>query len=116
VAVVEQVLTGRFADGLGNEHNVPARAGFESFPWHSMAVWILMQLKRWGYVKQDLDYRAVAEQVFLATDARKRLAELGLAAPERTYAQHRILGEVFDPGRPDERATIAHPVPDSRAA
>jgi nitrate/nitrite transport system substrate-binding protein len=102
VSVVEQVLTGRFADGLGNEHNVPARAGFEAFPWHSMAVWILMQLKRWGYVKQDLDYQAVAEQVFLATDARKRLAELGFPAPERTYARHRILGKVFDLARAEE--------------
>ena len=114
--VVEQVLTGRFADGLGNEHNVPSRAGFESFPWHSMAVWILMQLKRWGYVKQDLDYRDVAEQVFLATDARKRLAELGLAAPERTYAQHRILGKVFDPARPEENAKSIPVARSSRAA
>jgi nitrate/nitrite transport system substrate-binding protein len=69
-----------------------------------MAVWILIQLKRWGYVKQDLDYNQVAEQVFLATDARRRLAELGLPAPERTYAQHRILGKVFDPARPEENA------------
>src|SRR5712672_4578018 len=100
--VVEQVLTGRFADGLGKVQNVPGRADFDPFPWHSMAVWILTQLKRWGYVKGDLDYRKVAEQVFLATDARKRLAEMGLPAPEKTYARHQVMGKTFDPSKPEE--------------
>jgi nitrate/nitrite transport system substrate-binding protein len=100
--VVEQVLTGRFADGLGKVQNVPGRADFDPFPWHSMAVWILTQLKRWGYVKGDLDYRKVAEQVFLATDARKRMAEMGLAAPEKTYSRHQIMGKTFDPAKPEE--------------
>jgi nitrate/nitrite transport system substrate-binding protein len=100
--VVEQVLTGRFADGLGKVQNVPGRADFDPFPWHSMAVWILTQLKRWGYVKGDLDYRKVAEQVFLATDARKRMAELGLPAPEKTYARHQVMGKTFDPAKPEE--------------
>ncbi len=102
VSVVEQVLTGRFGDGLGNARHVPERAVFAAFPWHSMAVWILTQLKRWGYVKGDFDYHAVAEEVFLATDARKRLAEMGVAAPERTYARHRIMGKTFDPARPED--------------
>ena len=100
--VIEQVLAGRFADGLGQVRNAPGRAGFDPFPWHSMAVWILTQLKRWGYVKGDFDYHQVAEQVFLATDARRRLAEVGLAAPERTYALHRVMGRTFDPTRPEE--------------
>ena len=102
VSVVEQVLTGRYADGLGNVQSVPGRAGFDPFPWHSMAVWILTQLKRWGYVKGDLDYRGVAEQVFLANEARARLGHLGLAVPERTYAQHRVMARTFDPARPNE--------------
>jgi nitrate/nitrite transport system substrate-binding protein len=102
VPVVEQVLTGRYADGLGKVQSAPGRAGFDPFPWHSMAVWILTQLKRWGYAKGDLDYHRVAEQVFLAADARTRLGQLGLAAPDRTYAQHRVMGRTFDPARPSE--------------
>jgi nitrate/nitrite transport system substrate-binding protein len=100
--VVEQVLTGRFADGLGKIQNVPDRADFDPFPWHSMAVWILTQLKRWGYLKQELDYRTVAEQVFLATDARRRMIELGLPAPKETYKRHVVMGKTFDPAKPDE--------------
>ena len=43
----------------------PDRADFDPFPWHSMAVWILTQMKRWGYVKGDVNYKQIAEKVFL---------------------------------------------------
>lgn len=99
--VVEQVLTGRFADGLGKVRNDPNRIDFDPFPWHSMAVWMLTQMKRWGYIKGDIKYRDIAEQVFLATDAQKRLAELGYDAPKTTYREHVILGKTFNPMDPD---------------
>jgi nitrate/nitrite transport system substrate-binding protein len=57
VTVIEQVLTGTFADGLGNVKDVPDRIDFDPFPWHSMAVWILTQMKRWGYIEGDIDYK-----------------------------------------------------------
>jgi nitrate/nitrite transport system substrate-binding protein len=66
-----------------------------------MAVWILTQLKRWGYLKGEVDYPQIAEKVFLATDARKRMAELGIAAPKENYAHHTIMGKLFDPKRPE---------------
>ena len=56
VTVVEQVLTGTFADGLGNVQKVPDRIDFDPFPWQSFAVWILTQMKRWGQIKGDVDY------------------------------------------------------------
>ena len=95
--VVEQVLTGKFADGLGNVKNVPDRAGFDPFPWHSMAVWILTQMKRWGYVKGDINYRQIAEQVFLVTEAKKRMAELDMKTPASSYAKFKVMGKEFDP-------------------
>jgi nitrate/nitrite transport system substrate-binding protein len=101
VAVLEQVMTGRFADGLGKIQNVPDRADFDAFPWHSMAVWMLTQLKRWGYLKEDVDYKKVAEKVFLATEARTRLAALGIQVPASTYQRHTIMGKEFDPAKPE---------------
>jgi nitrate/nitrite transport system substrate-binding protein len=101
VAVLEQVMTGRFADGLGKIQNVPDRADFDAFPWHSMAVWMLTQLKRWGYLKEDVDYKKVAEKVFLATEARTRLAALGIQVPASTYQRHTIMGKEFDPTKPE---------------
>jgi nitrate/nitrite transport system substrate-binding protein len=100
--VVEQVLTGKFADGLGNVRNVPDRADFDPFPWHSMAVWILTQMKRWGYVQGDVSYKQIAERVFLVTDAKKYMAELEMKAPASSYAKVKILGKEFDPGQPEK--------------
>ena len=100
--VIEQVLTGRFADGLGNVRNVPDRADFDPFPWHSMAVWILTQMKRWGYVKGEVNYKQIAEQVFLVTEAKKRMAELDMKAPAQSYARFRVMGKEFDPMQPEK--------------
>ena len=102
VTVLEQVLTGKFADGLGNVKTVPDRADFDPFPWQSMAVWMLTQMKRWGYVKGDVNYKQIAERVFLATDARKRMAELGQKAPAASYAKFKVMGKEFDPAQPEK--------------
>ena len=72
--VLAQVLTGKFADGLGGIKNVPDRANFDPVPWQSMAVWMLTQMKRWGYIKGDVNYKQIAEKVFLLTDAKKHMA------------------------------------------
>ena len=102
IPVLEQVMTGRFADGLGKVRNVPDRVDFDPFPWQSMAVWILTQLKRWNYIKGDVNYKAVAEEVFRATDARARMAEIGLKAPATNFRKHTIMGKEFDPAKPAE--------------
>jgi nitrate/nitrite transport system substrate-binding protein len=100
--VVAQVLGGRFADGLGNIREVPDRAGFDPMPWQSMAVWMLTQMKRWGYVKGDIDYRQIAEKVFLLTDAKKQMRLLEQRVPEGAYRKHRVMGKEFDPAKPEE--------------
>lgn len=100
--VVQQVLTGRYADGLGEVQDEPDRIDFDPFPWHSMGVWILTQMKRWGYVREDIDYKAVAEQVYLATDCARLMRELGYEPPASTYRTHVIMGKTFDPERPRE--------------
>ncbi|AXS41510.1 nitrate ABC transporter substrate-binding protein [Breoghania sp. L-A4] len=101
VPVIEQVLTGRYADGLGNIKDVPDRIDFDPFPWHSMGVWILTQMKRWGYVEGEVDYKAVAEQVYLAGDCAKIMKDLGITPPEETYKSYTIMGKTFDPAEPE---------------
>jgi nitrate/nitrite transport system substrate-binding protein len=102
VTVVEQVLTGTFADGLGNVRKVPDRIDFDPFPWHSFAVWILTQMRRWGQLKGDVDYQSVAREVFLATDATKLMAEVGLTPPKSTHKSFSVMGKSFDPMKPKE--------------
>ena len=103
VPVLEQVLTGRYADGLGNVKSDPARLDFDPFPWPSMAVWILTQMRRWGYIRQDVDYKQIAERIFLETDARKRMAEIDQPAPKTSRAI-KVMGREFDPGKADAYA------------
>jgi nitrate/nitrite transport system substrate-binding protein len=101
-AVLTQVLTGKFADGLGNVKNVPERADFDPMPWQSMAVWMLTQMKRWGYLKGDVNYKQIAEKVFLITDAKKHMKELGQKVPDGAYPKFKVMGKEFDPAKPDD--------------
>jgi nitrate/nitrite transport system substrate-binding protein len=100
--VLEQVLTGTYADGLGNIKKDPKRVDFDPFPWQSFAIWTLTQMKRWGQIKGDVDYAAVAAQVYLATDAQKLMKEQGLEAPSTTTKTFVVMGKTFDPSKPDE--------------
>jgi nitrate/nitrite transport system substrate-binding protein len=98
--VVTQVLTGTYADGLGAVKRDANRIGFDPFPWHSMAIWIMTQMRRWGQVNRDLDYAAVASQVFLALDAGKAMAAQGLPVPASPLRTETIMGRSFDPAAP----------------
>ena len=101
VPVVEQVLTGRYADGLGNVKNVPNRIEFDPVPWNSLGVWILTQMKRWGYIKGDVRYRDIVDQVYLMTDAKKRMKEEGILAPADMPRKIIVMGKPFDVAKPD---------------
>jgi nitrate/nitrite transport system substrate-binding protein len=100
--VLEQVLTGKFADGTGKVQNVPDRIDFDPFPWQSMAIWILTQMKRWKQIEGEIDYAKVAQQVYLAADCDAISAELGLPTKGKTMQKHVILGKTFDPAEPAE--------------
>jgi nitrate/nitrite transport system substrate-binding protein len=105
VEVVEAVLTGQFDNGLGQKLSVPDRVDFDPFPYQSMAVWILTQMKRWGYIKGDVDYQKVATQVFLADQCREVMKSLGYKAPEKNAVTHTFLigkQKTFDPSKPAE--------------
>ena len=99
--VIAQVLTGKFADGLGNVRVVPDRADFDPIPWQSMAVWMLTQMKRWGYLKGDVNYKQIAEKVFLLTDAKKQMKALDQAVPDGAYPKFIVMGKTFDPALHD---------------
>jgi len=101
--VVEQVLTGVFPDGLGNTLNVPDRIDFDPFPYHSMAIWILTQMRRWGYLKTDVDYKKIAQEVYLAAGCREVMKSLGYKAPAQNSIKHQFTfgkNKLFDPDKP----------------
>jgi nitrate/nitrite transport system substrate-binding protein len=100
--VLEQALTGTYADGLGNIKVDPKRVDFDPFPWQSFAVWMMTQMQRWGQIKGDVDYKGVAEQIYLAADTAKVMKEMGLTPPTSAYKSFQVMGKTFDPEKPKE--------------
>ncbi len=101
VTVLEQVLTGTYSDGLGNIRKEPNRIDFDPYPWHSMAIWIMTQMKRWGHLKGEVNYKTVAEQVYRASDCDRIAKELGYPTHQATTMKHVIMGKEFDSSNPD---------------
>ncbi|MDV5356667.1 CmpA/NrtA family ABC transporter substrate-binding protein [Enterobacter asburiae] len=68
VETIEGRMLGHYEDGLGKTWQ-DARAmrffndGAVSYPWLSDGIWFLTQQKRWGLLKSDPDYLAVARQI-----------------------------------------------------
>jgi nitrate/nitrite transport system substrate-binding protein len=100
--VLEQILTGTYADGLGQVKVDANRVNFDPFPWQSFAVWILTQMKRWGQIKGDVDYAGIAQQVYLATDTAKFMTEAGLTPPVGSSKGFSVMGKPFDPAKPED--------------
>ena len=100
--VIEQVLGGTYADGLGNIKKDPRRIDFQPFPQYSAAVWLMTQLRRWNMLKEDVDYKALAEKVMLATDAARIMREQGASAPAVEFGSEKILEKDFDSSKPQE--------------
>jgi nitrate/nitrite transport system substrate-binding protein len=100
--VLEQVIIGRYADGLGAIKNDPRRVDYQPFPSYSAAVWLMTQLRRWNMLKEDVDYKRLAEQVMLATNAAAIMREQGATPPAGGFGTETILGQTFDSSKPEE--------------
>jgi nitrate/nitrite transport system substrate-binding protein len=100
--VLDQVLSGRYADGLGGIVTSEDRIGFKAFPYESTAVWLLTQLRRWNLIPAGVKYQDLAKTVFLSTDAARRMRDMGITPPTSAMIKHKILGKEFDPNKSEE--------------
>ena len=73
-------------------------------PWQSMAVWLLTQMQRGGYITGDVNYKQIAEKVFLLTDAKKYMKSLDQKVPDGAYPKFKIMGREFDAAKASEYA------------
>ncbi len=103
--VLRQVLSGRFATGLGGVANIPDRIDFDPMPWTAMAKWILSQMVRWKQVPADIDYDKVARQVYQEAGCADLIREAGLAPKIAAPKSFTIMGRTFDPARPGDYAS-----------
>ncbi len=81
-AVINDRMVGKYDDGNGKTWSDPDYMKFYNdgevnFPYLSHGVWFLTQFRRWGLLKEDIDYIAVAQkinQVDLYTSVAKSLS------------------------------------------
>ncbi|WPP01652.1 CmpA/NrtA family ABC transporter substrate-binding protein [Pseudomonas sp. HR96] len=83
---IEPRLLGHYEDGLGNQWQDahPLRFhgdGAANFPYLSDGMWFLTQFRRWGLLRDDPDYLAVASRVQQIDLYRQAAGSLEIAAP-----------------------------------
>eukprot|EP01031_Cornospumella_fuschlensis_P010455 gene10455-12814_t len=98
-------MTGKFTFGSGDTRDTPEFNLFfdqqASYPFYSDGIWFLTQMRRWNQLQRDVDWRAVAEQTFLALDAGRVMRDLGMPVPANAMRVETILGKRFDPTQPE---------------
>ncbi|MFH7825740.1 CmpA/NrtA family ABC transporter substrate-binding protein [Kluyvera chengduensis] len=107
----EQYLTGRmlgaYDNGIGRrwQDAHPMRffeQGEVSYPWLSDGMWFLTQFRRWGLLKSDPDYLAVAQRIN-RIDVWKEAAQAvgGIAVPTQTLRSSKLIdGSVWNGSDP----------------
>jgi nitrate/nitrite transport system substrate-binding protein len=100
--IVAARLHGRYRDGMGREWKDPNPLCFHaegeaSFPWLSDGMWFMTQHRRWGLLREDPDYRAVAARVNRVDLYREAASMAGVAVPSGLLRSSRLIdGRVWD--------------------
>ena len=103
---IEPRLLGLYDDGLGNHwqdaHALRFHAGGEvNLPYLSDGMWFMTQFRRWGLLREDPDYLAVARQVQQLDIYRQAATAVGVAAwGEEMRSSQLIDGKVWDGSDP----------------
>ena len=102
VEVIAGRFLGNYEDGLGKtwhdtNHMKFFNDGKVPFPWLSDGMWFLTQFRRWGLLKQDPDYLAVARQINRTDLYSQAASQCGVAVPAEEMRSSRLMdGTVWD--------------------
>ncbi len=97
-------ILGDYTDGLGkNWHDKHPMTFYEdgqvNFPWLSDGMWFLTQFRRWGLIKADPDYLAVAKAVNRIDLYKEVAAELKVPVPKSDFRTSRLIDGVLWDGK-----------------
>jgi nitrate/nitrite transport system substrate-binding protein len=102
VDVIEGRMLGHYDNGIGKKWEDPNAMkfyndGIVNFPWLSDGMWFLTQHRRWGLLKEDPDYLAIAKKVN-QVEAYKQAASAAKASVPRDLMRSSKLidGVVWD--------------------
>jgi nitrate/nitrite transport system substrate-binding protein len=107
VETIEGRMLGHYEDGLGKTWQ-DAHAmrffndGAVSYPWLSDGIWFLTQQKRWGLLKGDPDYLAVARQINRSELYKQAATAVGgISVPTSSMRSSTLIdGKVWDGSDP----------------
>ncbi len=103
--VIQPRFLGQYQDGLGHAwldaHPLRFHAeGAVNMPYLSDGMWFITQFRRWGLLRDDPDYLAVAQQVHQLGLYRQAAESLGIAVPEVMRSSQLLDGQVWDGSDP----------------
>jgi nitrate/nitrite transport system substrate-binding protein len=111
VEVINQRILGRYQNGLGKTWDDPNHMkffadGFVNFPYLSDGMWFLTQHRRWGLLKQDVDYLAVARQINQVELYKQAATAAKVSVPKDGLRASKLMdGVVWDGKQPAQYAT-----------
>ncbi|AZC17347.1 MULTISPECIES: CmpA/NrtA family ABC transporter substrate-binding protein [Pseudomonas] len=113
LACIEPRLLGDYADGLGHRWRDPHALRFHQHgavnqPYLSDGMWFMTQFRRWGLLREDPDYLAVARQVQQVQLYREAATALGIACGPQMRSSQLIDGKVWDGSQPAAYARSFH--------
>jgi nitrate/nitrite transport system substrate-binding protein len=106
LACIEPRLLGDYDDGLGNRWQDPHALRFHgdgevNLPYLSDGMWFMTQFRRWGLLRDDPDYLAVARQVQQLDVYREAASAVGVASLGKEMRSSQLIdGKVWDGSDP----------------
>ncbi|MGY4493419.1 CmpA/NrtA family ABC transporter substrate-binding protein [Pseudomonas sp. TE3610] len=106
LSAIEPRMLGAYRDGLGNQWQDPHALRFfadgtVNQPWLSDAMWFMTQFRRWGLLRDDPDYLAVARKVQQTELYRAAAASVGVPVNAADLRSSRLIdGKVWDGSDP----------------
>ncbi len=108
--VIEGRFMGNYEDGLGKKWHDPNYMKFYNdgkvpFPYLSDGMWFLTQHKRWGLLKEDPDYLAVAKQINQIELYKQAASQVKVPVPKDVMRSSKLIdGTVWDGKDPKKYA------------
>ena len=105
LSAIQPRFLGQYQDGLGHawQDAHPLRfhaGGAVNQPYLSDGMWFMTQFRRWGLLREDPDYLAIARQVQQLDLYRQAAEALGIAVPSAMRSNQLLDGQVWDGSDP----------------
>jgi nitrate/nitrite transport system substrate-binding protein len=106
VETIEGRVLGNYENGLGKKWKDPHPMRFYSdgvvtYPWLSDGMWFLTQHRRWGLLKTDPDYLAIAKKVNRIDLYKQAATAVNVSIPKELTRISKLMdGVTWDPARP----------------